>query len=171
MQSWHTSHRARSIWVRERSYTQAPRGSNTLHYSVGRITLNTLWCRISVWRQQQQQHSTRTNSAGCKTNLLERLPRLNSIFSAKIENFSSPPPFVVILGSFVSEEPKFYHQNSMLKIIVRSFNSDLEGPTISPLPGRRCLLRRNSDLKHTDFSNNELLFFIDTISRVILNSE
>ena len=106
--------------------TQAPRGTNTLHYSVGRITLNTLWCRISAWRQQQQQHSTRTNSAGCKTNLLERLPRLNSIFSAKIENFSSPPPFVVILGSFVSEEPKFYHQNSMLKIIVRSFSSDLE---------------------------------------------
>ena len=45
-----------------------------------------------------------------KTTLLERLPRLNSIFSAKIENFSSSPPFVVILGSFVSEEPKFYHQ-------------------------------------------------------------
>ena len=125
-QSWSGPTRARSIWVRERSNTTSPRGTNTLHYSVGRITLNTLWCRISAWRQQQQQHSTRTNSAGCKTNLLERLPRLNSIFSAKIENFSSPPPFVVILGSFVSEEPKFYHQNSMLKIIVRSFSSDLE---------------------------------------------
>ena len=90
--------------------TQAPRGTNTLHYSVGRITLNTLWCRISVWRQKQHQHSTRTNSARCKTTMWERLPRLNSIFSAKIENFTSLPPFVVILGSFVFEEPKFYHQ-------------------------------------------------------------
>ena len=127
VQSWHTSHRARSIWVRERSYTQAPRGSNTLHYSVGRITLNTLWCRISVWRQQQQHHSTRTNSARCKTTLLERLPRLNSILSAKIENFSSPPPFVVILGSFVSEEPKFYHQKLNVEDYCAQFDSDLEG--------------------------------------------
>ena len=53
----------------------------------------------------------------------------------------------------------------MLKIVVRGFSSDLEGPIISLLPGRRCLLRRNSDPKHTDFNNNELLFFTDTISQ------
>ena len=118
---------------------QAPRGTNTLHYSVGRITLNTLWCRISVWRQQQHHHSTRTNSARCKTTLLERLPRLNSFFSAKIENFSSSPPFVVILGSFVSEEPKFYHQKLNVEDYCAQFQQWPWGahhlaPTWPPLP-------------------------------------
>ena len=93
-QSWPDPTRARSIWVRERSNTQAPRGTNTLHYSVGRITLNTLWCRISVWRQQQQQHSTRTSSARCKTTMWEKLPRLKSIFRPlPIETFFFSPAF------------------------------------------------------------------------------
>ena len=54
----------------------------------------------------------------------------------------------------------------MLKIIVHSSNSDLEGahhlaPTWPPLPAAE----KHSDPKHTDFSNNKLLFFIDTISQ------
>ena len=36
-QLWHSQHRARSIWVRERSYTTSQRGTNILHYLVGRI--------------------------------------------------------------------------------------------------------------------------------------
>jgi len=57
----------------------------------------------------------------------------------------------------VSEELKFYHQKLNVE--------DYCAPTIALLPGRRCLLRRNSDPKHTDFNNNELLFFTDTISQ------
>ena len=35
-QLWHSQHRAWCI-VRERSYTRSPRGTNILHYLVGRI--------------------------------------------------------------------------------------------------------------------------------------
>ena len=90
--------------------------------------------------------------------MLERLLQLH--FSAKIENCSSSPPFrrhPRILCVWRTEVLSSKTQCWRLLCAVSTVT--LRGPTILPLPGRRCLLRRNTVIRNTQISAITIVIF------------